>query len=113
MRLKVRESSIQKTILEGLKAKKIPAWRLNSGATIIDKRFLRYGFAGCPDIIALLDGGVLFIEVKSETGSLSTAQEQFRDLCFERGIKWLLARSWDDVSGYISDALRSQKAPRR
>jgi hypothetical protein len=62
------------------------------------RRFVRFGFAGCPDIAALLaDGRTLWIECKAEGGRLSADQAAFRDLCQRQGVPWVLAESWDDV----------------
>ncbi len=56
------------------------------------------GTAGLPDVVALVPGGgVLFIEVKSATGRLSTEQREFQAACADAGVTHLVARSWDDV----------------
>ena len=98
------EHDIQRTILAGLAAHGVPAFRLNSGAFVVSRpgekrRFLQASFPGCPDLVALLPGGqTLWIECKSARGTLSPEQAQFRELCQERGVPHVVARSWQDVA---------------
>src|SRR5574340_506227 len=88
------EGAIVRTILDGLASYRIPAFRLNSGAyKQRDGAFLRFGFPGCPDIVALLPRQVLWIECKSARGTLSPAQVEFRNLCLARGIRHCVAKS--------------------
>ena len=72
------ETAIKNTIMGGLKALGIPVYRINSGATTIPatgntaRKFLRFSFLGCTDLIALLpDGLTLWIEVKVPGKKLS------------------------------------------
>jgi hypothetical protein len=54
--------------------------------------------AGIPDLcIVGRDGVVRFIEVKSETGSLSEAQREMRDRLAAMRVPYVVARSIDDV----------------
>lgn len=55
---------------------------------------------GWPDLQALLPNGqVVFIEIKTATGSLSPEQRSFRDKCQATGCDiWALARSVEDVA---------------
>lgn len=59
---------------------------------------------GFADLIVLSQGKVLFLEVKSATGSLSAAQEAFRDAVQAQGFPWALVRSIDDALGALSEA---------
>lgn len=52
---------------------------------------------GFADLLILSEGRVLFLEVKSKTGSLSPAQEAFRDLLVAQGFAWALVRNVDDL----------------
>jgi hypothetical protein len=57
---------------------------------------------GWPDLQFLLpDGRVVFIELKSDVGSLSTEQRDFRDRCLPHGI-WALCRSVDQVAAALA-----------
>lgn len=57
--------------------------------------------AGFSDLIVLSEGRVLFLELKSKTGRLSPAQEQFRDQVQAQGFAWAMVRSIDDVLGAL------------
>ena len=59
---------------------------------------------GFADLIVLSQGKVLFLEVKSATGSLSAAQEAFRDAVQAQGFPWALVRSIEDALGALSEA---------
>ena len=58
---------------------------------------------GFADLIVLSGGRVLFLEVKSQTGRLSPAQESFRDAVRDQGFAWALVRSVDDALGALAE----------
>ena len=64
-------------------------------------------YKGISDMIACKDGVVLFVEIKNPRGKQSDNQIKFQSDIEERGGRYLIARSWEDVSAYISgmDAL--------
>lgn len=62
-------------------------------------------YAGISDYIALKNGVVLFIEVKTGTGKLSLSQKEFGVNVTDKGGHYVLARSWQDVSEYIRQYL--------
>ena len=67
-------------VLKALKAHSDVAWceRMTSGAFRIGKRFVRFGWKGCPDVLGQLkDGRLLAVEVKSRTGKLRPEQAVF------------------------------------
>jgi len=69
---------------------------------------------GFSDLIVLSEGRVLFLEVKSETGRLSPAQETFRDDVQAQGFAWALVRSVDDALAALADhgfVTRLSRAP--
>jgi hypothetical protein len=47
-----KESEIQKAILQYLAARRILAWRMNTGAVKTETRFFRFGSPGMADILA-------------------------------------------------------------
>jgi len=59
--------------------------------------------AGFADLMVLCDGRVLFLEMKSQKGKLSLAQETFRDVVLAQGHGWALVRSLDDALGALAD----------
>lgn len=52
---------------------------------------------GFTDLVVLSQGKVMFLEVKSRTGRLRPAQEEFRDAVTQQGFGWALVRSVDDA----------------
>lgn len=99
------EKETQKAILELLTLYKIFHWRNNSGAyKTASGGFVRFGFPGSPDIIAVLppDGIFLGIEVKDEKKYLTPSQKEFKERLEESGGPFILARSVDDVIDFLS-----------
>jgi hypothetical protein len=73
-------------VLQALTAHPAVAWceRMNSGAVRIGKRFVRFGWKGCPDALGQLkDGRLLGVEVKTAKGKLRPKQTVFleRHIC--------------------------------
>jgi hypothetical protein len=114
----MKESHIQKAILEYLAARHIFALRMQTGASISEyggkKRMIRYGVAGCADILAFprfgllsgnlrndgLSGGIpepVWLEVKSDTGKQSELQRSFQEQVEREGHRYFVVRSIDDV----------------
>lgn len=59
-------------------------------------------YKGISDLIALKDGKVIFIEVKTKTGRQSEYQKDFEKICSEHGCRYILARSVDDVAELLN-----------
>jgi Holliday junction resolvase len=93
----MRESDIQRQILDYLALKGIFAYRNNSGA--FDNGhggFYRFGAVGSPDIICVIDGQYVGIEVKAARGRQSEHQKEFQKKLEAAGGKYILAYSLDD-----------------
>lgn len=95
------EKDIQKQIIDYLTIKNIFHWR-NNTTGIYDP--VRHTFRknknvmnGIPDIICIINGQFVGIEVKSETGKQSPEQKKFEEMCVSKGGKYILARSVEDV----------------
>ena len=73
------ENEVLKQCLEYLQIKGIFAFRNNTGAVKIGKRFIRFGYAGSSDILGILpDGRFLAVECKREKGGVvSPVQKMF------------------------------------
>lgn len=105
----MKESQIQKAILEWLAAKHILAFRMNTGAMAAEykgkQRFMRFGVAGMADILAFQDGirGIVptWIEVKTATGRQSEMQKSFEAQVREHGHYYFVARSIEDVMEWL------------
>ena len=62
-----------------------------------------YGVKGAPDIVCVVDGQYVGIEVKSPSGRQNEAQKAFQKSLEEAGGRYILARSVDDVIYGLSD----------
>jgi len=98
------EAAILDAIRRVLKIHPKVAWfeRMNSGAHVAgegkDRRFVRYGFKGCPDlVVGMKDGKTAWIEVKRPTGRLSDDQSAFLEKCRKNKIPSGVARSVEDA----------------
>ncbi len=112
----VKESVVQKQILEWLAAKHILAFRMQSGATLSTykgkSRLFRYGVPGMADILAFPMKRRFFgdssqwteptwIECKAAKGKQSELQKSFQDQVEDAGHTYILAKSIDDLEGIL------------
>jgi hypothetical protein len=75
----VKESEVQKQILDYLALKRVFHYRNNSGAFVdSQKHFYRFGATGSPDIICVIKGQFVGIEVKAPKGKQSEHQKEFQ-----------------------------------
>jgi hypothetical protein len=94
----MKESETQKAIIEWLAWKKIFHYRNNSGAFVdAQKHFYRFGAIGSPDIVCVINGQYVGIEVKAPKGKQSENQREFQRALEGAGGKYILAFSIDDV----------------
>ena len=104
------ERDTQAAILRYLKADRRVAWaaRFNTGAHEVKgvdakgrptRRFIRYAFPGCADVLGQLIGGGQFlaVEVKREGETAEPEQAAFLARVREAGGLAILARSVEDV----------------
>jgi hypothetical protein len=94
----MKESALQRSILDYLTLRRIFHYRNNSGA--FDNGhggFYRFGAKGSPDIICVIDGQFVGIEVKAPKGLQSDHQKEFQAKLEAAGGKYVLAYSLDDV----------------
>lgn len=122
MRVRTAEKDTQRLILDWLAAKRIWHIRLNTGAMSGSHKgkrwFVKFGKPGMADILIVIGrdplSGVVdlppeltipprlvWCEVKSSTGKLSEAQEQFRKEVTEQGMQYICARSLEDVQKVV------------
>lgn len=98
----MKESDVQRAILDYLALKRIFHYRNNSGAFKRDDgHFYRFGALGSPDIVCVVNGQYVGIEVKAPGGKQSEHQKEFQRRLEEAGGRYLLACSLDDVIGNI------------
>lgn len=101
-----RETPIQTSILENLQWRGVFAWRnqkgvipIRQGGKIVAVRKSKEedNTNGMPDIIAIIGGRFIGIEVKTETGTQSKDQIEWQRRCGKAGGIYIVARSWEDV----------------
>lgn len=93
-----KESEVQKAILQYLQVKNIFHYRNNSGAfQAKNGNFVRFGAVGSPDIICVIKGQYVGIEVKKPKGIQSEYQKIFQENLEKAGGRYILAFSIDDV----------------
>lgn len=107
----MHERDIQKAILNGLHLMGISAYRMNSG-TFVNKEtntWIQGHAPGTPDIMCEYKSGdhylIGWIEVKVPKGKLSWVQIKFLKEAHSKGIPWLVATSWDDVTRWLKEPL--------
>lgn len=102
------EGRVLAACLDYLHARKIFAWRNNSGAVKYQNaegrgRFLRFGYVGSSDIIGVLpDGRFLAVECKAEKGRVSEAQRFFLSEVTKLGGVSVVAKSIEDVAAVLA-----------
>lgn len=95
-------------VLKALESHPAVAWceRMNSGAVRIGKRFVRFGWKGCPDVLGQLkDGRLLGVEIKAQKGKLRPEQTIFLERIRAAGGVAFMARDCRDVMTALSDDL--------
>ena len=105
------EAAALKEVLIALTAHPAVAWceRMNSGALRIGKRFVRFGWPGCPDVLGQLkDGRLIGVEVKAAKGKLRPEQAIFLDRIRRAGGVAFMARGCRDVFCELDKAGRKQ-----
>lgn len=92
------ERDIQRQILDYLTLRRIFHYRQNSGGLESKAgHFVRFGTPGAPDIICVIAGQYVGIEVKAPKGKLSPLQEAFGKELEAAGGRYIVARSLEDV----------------
>jgi len=109
MKKDIGESEILNQILDYLNKRGIFSFRVNNGA-IFDKningyrKLGKFHLKGVSDIIGVLNGKILCIEVKKETGKISKEQEAFLAKIARSGGVAFVARSIEEVEENLGKA---------
>jgi hypothetical protein len=102
----VRESSVLNAVIEYLSLKRIPHWRINSGA-LETKRggFVKFGSRGMSDIYAIGPAGIsIWIECKRPKGGrLSEAQREFLDCINRSGGIGIVVNSVESLESQLKE----------
>jgi penicillin-binding protein-related factor A (putative recombinase) len=110
----VKEKQIENSILSYLKGRGLFFWKNESvGVFDVKKGVYRlknsiHRRVGIADIIGVIDGRAIFIEVKSEKGRLSINQSAFLEEAKRHGAIAIVARSVEEVEKALSDFERGE-----
>jgi hypothetical protein len=114
------ETQISKSIMDYLAARRVLAFRMNTGAVSAEykgkTRFMRFGVPGMADILAFTrrwpclivpdkhqDNPIIptWIEVKTAKGKQSELQKSFQAQVEAEGHRYAVVRSIDDVEALL------------
>lgn len=97
----MKETDIQRQCLDYLSARHLFHFRCNSGMAKVGKRYIRYGVSGCPDIICVIKGQFVGVEVKDADGKQSHDQWIFQQDLERAGGRYLLVRSVEELEAAL------------
>ena len=104
------EKTTQAAILQYLDLRGVFHYRQNSGGMPTrGGGFIRFGTPGAPDIVCVMQGRYIGIEVKDIKGRLSDNQKRFQESLEAAGGIYLIARDVDEVIKYIEQALLTKR----
>src|ERR1700742_4890957 len=93
----MKESQLLRLCLDWLAANQIMAFRQNTGAIKLEKRFFRFGVAGMSDVLAFKNGQVYWLEMKAPAGKQSALQWSFQLQVQNEGHRYHIIRSLEDL----------------
>jgi len=94
----MKEKDIQRQITDYLILQKIFFYRNNTGGfSREDGHFYRFGVVGSPDLVLVIKGKYIGVEVKTKIGRQSPAQLVFQKALEASGGIYLLVRSLDEL----------------
>ena len=109
MLVRMKESDIQRSILDNLRWRGFLAFRCQPAPVPIRKGNNIVGFrradafnVGMPDIVCVIRGRFIGIEVKSAIGRQSPEQHEWQERIKKAGGVYILARSWTEIERAIS-----------
>lgn len=104
---RAKESDVQRAILDWLAYHHVFHYRNNSGGfKDTNQHFYRFGALGSPDIVCVVNGRYVGIEVKASDGRQSDAQKEFQVRLEAAGGLYILAKSIDDIERSLKPLLR-------
>lgn len=97
-----KESEVQRAILDYLELRGIFHYRNNSGGFRDAKNhFYRFGAVGSPDIVCVVNGQYVGLEIKAPGGKQSEHQKEFQRRLEKAGGRYIVAYAIDDVMKFI------------
>lgn len=101
--MKSTEKETQKACLQLLEMKRIFHYRQNSGAFKAEHgSFIRYGTPGAPDIVMVISGRYIGVEVKDIKGRQNENQKDFQQRLENAGGEYIIVKSIDDLINYLN-----------
>lgn len=103
MRLKETESDVLRAVCEYLALKRHFFWRANNIPVWDGKNFRampKYSMKGLPDIMLIINGFCIGLELKTATGRMSPEQKDVEKKFKDSGAEYYLIRSIDDLKQY-------------
>lgn len=97
--------TIDTDVMSGLKFVNTPAKRIGFIAGHNRKGYTK----GQPDLIVLINGQVLFIECKSDTGRQSPEQKIVQEKITQQGFEYVIFRDVNDAEKWLENHKKHQK----
>ena len=100
MDLKLTEAQLENQILQWLTYSGFFAFKLHDQAYFRDGAYRKgspFQIRGQSDVVAIRNGEVFFIEIKTKTGKQSEHQKEFESKIKASGGNYMLVRSIDEV----------------
>lgn len=108
-KLKSTEKATQAAVIHYLTLRRIFHYRQNSGAYKSETgTFLRYGTKGSTDILAVVNGLYVGMEIKDTKGVLNENQKEFQANLEAAGGMYCVVRSLDDAVKCIDAAVKQR-----
>jgi hypothetical protein len=110
----VKESDIQRSLLQFLSLKKIFHFRVHqSNARASGNKVIHTAVhtRGVPDIILVIDGKFIAVEVKTLRGRLSPDQEIFKKNCEVNNAEYWVIRSVDELVEKLAEHPQHHQHP--
>lgn len=114
---KNEELQIQAAVVDFFEINKILIFSVPNGQNIphpVTRALLKESGlrAGVSDLIAVLDGEVVFIEMKTKTGRQRPEQKEFEAAVKARGFEYVIFRSVSDAEKWLLERKAAGKATR-
>jgi hypothetical protein len=103
-----KEADVIRAVDQWLTAKRVPHWRINSGALKTERgRLVRFGAVGMSDFYAIGPGGVsIWIECKRpDGGRLSEPQRLFLECINQRGGVGIVVSSIESLETQLAGVI--------
>ena len=112
--VQLSEHDIQDQILDWLKGWHVFCYRQNTGMAKLKGGFwVRFGKPGAPDIVAVLNGRFIGIEVKKPGAKQSESQSDYQRELERAGGLYILAFSLEHVTQAFAQLGRGSLAPEK